>query len=45
VQDADQIIVLDQGRVVGRGTHVELLASNETYAEIVNSQLRAEVGA
>ncbi len=45
VQDADQIIVLDQGRIVGRGTHVELLASNETYAEIVNSQLRAEVGA
>ncbi|MBA4247928.1 MAG: multidrug ABC transporter ATP-binding protein [Microbacterium sp.] len=45
VQDADQIIVLDRGRVVGRGTHAELLASNETYAEIVNSQLRAEVGA
>jgi len=45
VQDADQIIVLDQGRVVGRGTHDELLASNDTYAEIVNSQLRAEVGA
>lgn len=45
VQDADQIIVLDQGRVVGRGTHAELLASNETYAEIVNSQLRAEASA
>ena len=45
VQDADQIIVLDRGLVVGRGTHAELLASNETYAEIVNSQLRAEVGA
>ena len=42
VQDADQIIVLDQGLVVGRGTHAELLESNETYAEIVNSQLRAE---
>ncbi len=45
VQDADQIIVLDQGRVVGRGTHAELLAGNETYAEIVNSQLRAEASA
>jgi len=31
--------------VVGRGTHAELLESNETYAEIVDSQLRAEVGA
>lgn len=45
VQDADQIIVLDQGRVVGRGTHAELLAGNGTYAEIVNSQLRAEASA
>ena len=45
VQDADQIIVLDQGRIVGRGTHVDLLAGNETYAEIVNSQLRAEASA
>ena len=45
VQDADQIIVLDQGRVVGRGTHAELLASNPTYAEIVDSQLRAEASA
>lgn len=45
VQDADQIIVLDQGRIVGRGTHAELLTSNETYAEIVNSQLRAEASA
>ena len=42
VQDADQIIVIDQGRIVGRGTHNELLAGSETYAEIVNSQLRAE---
>jgi ATP-binding cassette subfamily B multidrug efflux pump len=37
--DADQIIILDDGVVVGRGTHDELLAGNETYAEIVNSQL------
>jgi len=43
VQDADQILVLDDGRVVGRGTHDELLAGDATYAEIVRSQQRAEV--
>jgi ATP-binding cassette subfamily B protein len=43
--DADQIIVLDDGRVVGRGTHDELLQTNETYAEIVSSQLTAEEAA
>jgi ATP-binding cassette subfamily B protein len=37
--DADQIIILDDGVVVGHGTHDELLAGNETYAEIVSSQL------
>jgi ATP-binding cassette, subfamily B, multidrug efflux pump len=36
--DADQILVLDQGRIVGVGTHDELLATSETYAEIVRSQ-------
>ena len=45
VHDAEQIIVLEAGAVVGRGTHDELLASSETYAEIVNSQLRAEASA
>ncbi|MEO7015226.1 MAG: ABC transporter ATP-binding protein [Leifsonia sp.] len=45
IVDADQIIVLDDGRVVGRGTHEELLESNETYAEIVSSQLTAEEAA
>ena len=40
--DADRIIVLDDGRMVGSGTHDELLASNETYREIVESQLAAE---
>ncbi|HEY5319861.1 MAG TPA: ABC transporter ATP-binding protein [Galbitalea sp.] len=40
--DADQILVLEHGEIVGRGTHDELLESNDTYAEIVNSQLRAE---
>ncbi|GAA1442352.1 ABC transporter ATP-binding protein [Leifsonia poae] len=43
--DADQIIVVDDGRVVGRGTHEELLQNNETYAEIVSSQLTAEEAA
>ena len=42
ILDADQILVLDHGEIVGRGTHAQLLAGNETYAEIVNSQLKAE---
>ena len=37
--DADQIIILDDGVVVGHGTHDELLVGNETYAEIMSSQL------
>ncbi|MDO7881527.1 ABC transporter ATP-binding protein [Salinibacterium soli] len=45
IVDADQILVLEDGEIVGRGTHDELLASNETYAEIVTSQLRAEEAA
>jgi ATP-binding cassette subfamily B protein len=40
--DADQIVVLERGAVVGRGTHDELRASCPTYAEIVASQLAAE---
>ena len=40
--DADQILVLDDGRIVGRGTHDQLLESSETYREIVLSQLAAE---
>jgi ATP-binding cassette subfamily B multidrug efflux pump len=39
---ADQIVVLDRGRVVGVGTHHELLATCPTYAEIVSSQLQPE---
>jgi ATP-binding cassette subfamily B protein len=36
---------MDEGRVVGIGTHRELLASNETYREIVYSQLSAQEAA
>lgn len=39
IMDADQIIVLDKGEIVGRGTHDELMQSNEIYREIANSQL------
>ena len=42
VIDADQIIVLEDGQVVGLGAHAELLAGCETYQEIVESQLSAE---
>jgi ATP-binding cassette subfamily B protein len=39
IMKADRILVMDTGRIVGSGTHAELLASNETYQEIVYSQL------
>lgn len=42
VIDADIILVLDEGQLVGQGTHEELKATNETYQEIINSQLRGE---
>ncbi|MFC5176852.1 ABC transporter ATP-binding protein [Nocardioides taihuensis] len=45
IRDADLILVLEDGRVVGRGTHAELLAGNATYQEIVASQLSAEEAA
>jgi ATP-binding cassette, subfamily B, multidrug efflux pump len=42
VLDADQIVVLENGRIVGKGTHEELIDVNATYTEIVSSQLTAE---
>jgi ABC-type multidrug transport system fused ATPase/permease subunit len=39
IRDADRIAVLEEGRVVGLGTHDELLATSDTYREIVRSQL------
>lgn len=43
--DADQIVVLEDGRVVGLGTHEQLLESSPTYLEIVQSQLTVEAAA
>jgi len=45
IQHADQILVLDHGRMVGLGTHDELLETCETYREIVDSQLSAKEAA
>ena len=42
ITDADQILVLDNGRIVDRGTHEELLETSPTYQEIVESQLSVE---
>jgi ATP-binding cassette subfamily B multidrug efflux pump len=45
IREADQIVVLEAGAVVGIGTHDELLATNPTYAEIVASQFSPEEAA
>ena len=45
IRDADQILVLEHGQIVGSGTHDQLLETNETYQEIVSSQLSAEEAA
>ncbi|WKX71129.1 ABC transporter ATP-binding protein [Streptomyces sp. XD-27] len=45
IRHADRIVVLDEGRVVGTGTHPELMADNATYREIVLSQLSEEEAA
>ena len=45
IMNANQIIVLDEGKIVGKGTHEELLKNNETYKQIALSQLSsAELG-
>jgi ATP-binding cassette, subfamily B, multidrug efflux pump len=45
IRQADRIIVLDEGRVVGTGTHHELMDTNDTYREIVLSQLTEQEAA
>ena len=42
IRDADKIIVLDEGRMVGMGTHEELLKTCPVYQEIARSQLSSE---
>ena len=42
IVDADEILVVEDGRIVARGRHDALIASSETYREIVDSQLRAD---
>ena len=43
IRHADQILVLDGGRLVGAGTHAQLVATCPTYAEIVTSQTEDRV--
>ncbi len=45
IMDADQILVMEDGRIIDRGTHRELLDSSQTYQEIVSTQLRAQEAA
>jgi ATP-binding cassette subfamily B multidrug efflux pump len=45
IRDADRIVVLDEGRVVGSGTHLDLMDTNPTYREIVLSQLTEQEAA
>ena len=42
ILDADQIIVLDEGRIVGKGTHNELMKNCTVYQQIAHSQLSEE---
>jgi len=42
IKDADQILVLDEGRLVGRGNHRELMEKSEVYRDIALSQLKQE---
>jgi ATP-binding cassette subfamily B protein len=45
IRDADRIVVLDDGRIVGTGTHMDLMETNPTYREIVLSQLTEQEAA
>ena len=42
ILNADKIIVLEEGKMVGKGTHEELMKNNETYRQIALSQLSEE---
>jgi ATP-binding cassette subfamily B protein len=44
IKDADQILVLDQGQIVERGSHRELLAAGGLYGELYRTQLQSELG-
>jgi ATP-binding cassette subfamily B protein len=44
IKDADQILVLDQGRIVERGSHDQLLAAGGLYSELYRTQLQGELG-
>jgi ATP-binding cassette subfamily B multidrug efflux pump len=44
IKDADQILVLDQGRIVERGSHDELIAAGGLYGELYRTQLQTELG-
>jgi len=44
IKDADQILVLDQGQIVQRGTHDQLLATGGLYGELYRTQLQSELG-
>jgi len=44
MKDADQILVLDEGKIVERGTHAELLGSGGLYSELYRNQLQSELG-